>query len=53
MNGDIVAQRYARALFDLGRQEGMSQLEKYGENLSALEGVLQESPELVRLFRLP
>lgn len=53
MNGDIVAQRYAKALFALGRQEGMSQLEKYGENLSALQGVLEESPELVRFFRTP
>ena len=53
MNGDIVAQRYAKALFALGQQEGMAKLEQYGENLSALEGVLEESPELVRLFHIP
>ena len=27
MNGDIVAQRYAKALFALGQQEGMAKLE--------------------------
>ena len=53
LNGDIVAQRYAKALFALGQQEGMAKLEQYGENLSALEGVLEESPELVRLFHIP
>ena len=53
MNGDIVAQRYAKALFALGQQEGMAKLEQYGENLSALEGVLEDSPELVRLFHIP
>ena len=52
MNGDIVAQRYAKALFALGQQEGMAKLEQYGENLSALEGVLEDSPELVRLFHI-
>ena len=31
----------------------MAKLEQYGENLSALEGVLEESPELVRLFHIP
>jgi len=53
LNGDIVAQRYAKALFALGQQEGMAKLEQYGENLSALEGVLEDSPELVRLFHIP
>ena len=53
MNGDIVAQRYAKALFALRQQEGMAKLEQYGENLSALEGVLEDSPELVRLFHIP
>ena len=31
----------------------MAKLEQYGENLSALEGVLEDSPELVRLFHIP
>ena len=48
MNGDIVAQRYAKALFALGQQEGMAKLEQYGENLSALEGVLEDSPEYLQ-----
>ena len=31
----------------------VAKLEQYGENLSALEGVLEDSPELVRLFHIP
>ena len=53
MNGDIVAQRYAKALFALGKQEGTSKLEHFGENLSALSNVLEETPELVRFFTIP
>ncbi len=48
-----MAQRYAKALFALGQQEGMAKLEQFGENLSALEGVLAESSELVRLLGIP
>ena len=35
MNGDIVAQRYAKALFALGQQEGMAKLEQYGKNAAS------------------
>ena len=53
MNGNIVAQRYAHALFAVGKEEGLSKLESYGESLSALAGMLNEAPELARLFRAP
>ena len=53
MNGDIVAQRYAHALFAVGKAEGMPKLELFGEALSELAGILDEAPELVRLFNAP
>ena len=53
MNGNIVAQRYANALFAIGEKEGLPKLEKYAEALSALSEVLLASPELARLFRAP
>lgn len=48
-----MTQRYAKTLFALGQQEGMAKLGQYGENLSALEGVFEDSPELVRLSHIP
>ena len=53
MNGDIVAQRYAHALFALGKEQGMPKLEAFGKTLSELAGLLDEAPELARLFRAP
>ena len=53
MNGDIVAQRYAHALFAVGKEEGLSKLESYGESLSAMAGMLDGAPELERLFSAP
>ncbi len=51
--GNIVAQRYAQALFAVGRAEGIAKLELFGEALSAINGMLTETPELERLFRAP
>jgi len=53
LNGDIVAQRYAHALFALGKEQGMPKLEAFGKTLSELAGLLDEAPELARLFRAP
>ena len=53
MNGDIVAQRYANALFAVGKEEGMPKLELFEKALSALAGMLDEAPELGRLFHAP
>lgn len=53
MNGDIVAQRYARALFELGKEQGMPTLELYGETLTSLDSMVNASPDLSRLFRAP
>ena len=53
MIGDIVAQRYARALFDLGGEKGMAELEQYAAALATLDRMLVEAPELDRLFKAP
>jgi len=51
--GNIVARRYARALFSLGKEKGDAELVAYGENLSGLVEALNESPQLDRIFRNP
>lgn len=53
MIGNIVARRYARALFSLGKEKGDAELITYGENLSGLVEALRESPQLDRIFRNP
>lgn len=53
MSGDIVARRYARALFELGRKKGLPELEQLGNDLAALKGALADSPALVQLFKNP
>lgn len=53
MIGNVVARRYARAIFALGRQKGLEELERYGKDLATVAGVLKESPELLRVFKNP
>lgn len=53
MTANIVARRYARALFALGAKSGLQELEKLGKDLAALSAALDESPELGRIFRNP
>ncbi|SDN42617.1 ATP synthase F1 subcomplex delta subunit [Desulfonauticus submarinus] len=53
MRGNIVARRYARALFALGQKEGQDVLLKYGESLEAVCAVLEVAPELLRIFSNP
>lgn len=53
MKGDIVARRYAHALFSLGREGGEATLDLYGEALSSLAELTDSSPELARAFRAP
>jgi F-type H+-transporting ATPase subunit delta len=51
--GSIVARRYAKALYALGRKKGVDELEAYAKDLDALAAALAASPELVRVFRNP
>ncbi len=53
MIGNIVARRYARALFALGEKQGEKELKAYGEDLANIAGVLEGAPELVRVFKNP
>jgi len=53
LTADIVARRYARALFSIGKGQGDAELEAYGKDLAGLIAVLMESPELLKLFRNP
>lgn len=53
MIGDVVAQRYAHALFEMGEEKGVAELEQYGNALAALDRMLAEAPELDRLFKTP
>lgn len=53
MTGNIVARRYARALFAVGKEKGLEELEAYGKDLAAVTETLDESPQLLRIFRNP
>ncbi|WP_028574097.1 ATP synthase F1 subunit delta [Desulfonatronovibrio hydrogenovorans] len=53
MIGNIVARRYARALFALGQKQGDKELKAYGEDLAKIISALEGTPELVRVFRNP
>lgn len=53
MSGDIVARRYARALFALGKKKGLPELEKLGSDLSALNAAVSSSSELLQLYKNP
>ena len=53
MIGNVVARRYASALYAIGKEQGMEELKAYGKGLSDLSAVLEESPELVKVFRNP
>ena len=43
MTGNVVARRYARALFALGKKTGLPELESYASGLGALRSALTES----------
>ncbi len=53
MTADIVARRYAKALFSIGQAQGDAELEAYGKDLAAIAEVLNGNAELVKVFRNP
>ncbi|MGM0610299.1 MAG: ATP synthase F1 subunit delta [Thermodesulfobacteriota bacterium] len=53
MSGDIIARRYSRALFAIGQEQGQDELAAFGKDLAEVSGVLNETPELMRVFRNP
>lgn len=48
---EIVAKRYARALIQIGKEDG--QYERYGQDLRAFGEILEESPELRAVLENP
>lgn len=53
MSGNIVARRYARALFALGRQDGLTELGELGRDLQDVKTAVESSGDLRRLFKSP
>jgi F-type H+-transporting ATPase subunit delta len=53
LSGNIIARRYAKALFTVGQKHGAAELETYGNQLAELAGALAESPEAMRFFHNP
>lgn len=53
MREQVIAKRYARALFAIGHEKGGDELNTYGQHLAQLAEVMREAPQLVRLFRNP
>lgn len=54
MTGNIVARRYARALFAVALEQSDAQAkEKYGADLASLAKLLENAPELIKIFRNP
>lgn len=53
MIGNIVARRYARALFSIGKKTGAKELASFGQELAALAQAIEGTPELGKVFRNP
>ncbi|WP_458399996.1 ATP synthase F1 subunit delta [Mailhella sp.] len=53
MIGNVVSRRYAAALFSIGKERGMEELERYGASLSALGEAVEKTPKLAEAFRNP
>jgi F-type H+-transporting ATPase subunit delta len=53
LTGDIIARRYARALYALSRGKGLAELENCASSLSALRLSLEISPDLREAFKNP
>jgi F-type H+-transporting ATPase subunit delta len=51
LTGNIVARRYAKALFALGVKEKAA--DKFGKDLEGLAGAMSAAPELLKLFKSP
>ena len=53
MIGNVVSRRYAAALFSIGKEAGIEELERYGASLSALGEAVEKTPKLAEAFRNP
>ncbi|WP_029897295.1 ATP synthase F1 subunit delta [Desulfohalovibrio reitneri] len=53
MTENIVARRYAKALFSLGARKGDKELEAIGKDLASVAETFAAAPDLIRTFRNP
>ncbi|KAF5033082.1 ATP synthase subunit delta [anaerobic digester metagenome] len=53
MTGNIVARRYAKALFALAKKAGKKAPAEYGKDMEAFASVLEASPDLLKVFANP
>ena len=53
MREQVIAKRYARALFAIGREQGDAAVAQFGQELSALAEILEGAPALLRIFKNP
>ncbi len=53
MSSNIVAKRYAKALFDIGEKQGIHILRTYNEELSLVAKTVRENSNLLSLFQNP
>jgi F-type H+-transporting ATPase subunit delta len=53
LTGNIVARRYAKALFALAGKAGKKAPAEYGKDLEAFAEVLEASPDLLKVFANP
>jgi len=53
LTGNIVARRYAKALFALAKKAGKKAPAEYGKDLEAFAAVLEASPDLLKVFANP
>jgi len=53
LTGNIIARRYAKALYALGKKKGDAELAVYGKDLDALTEVLEAAPVLLKVFANP
>lgn len=53
MTGNIVARRYAKALFSLAQKSGKKVAAEYGKDLEVFASVLETSPDLLKVFANP
>lgn len=53
MTGNIVARRYAKALFAVAEGKGADELSAYGKELSEVAKSVEESPDVMKLFKSP
>ena len=53
MTGNVVARRYAKALFAVAQKGGAKDLDAYGKDLAGLVNVLDAAPEALGFFKNP